>query len=260
MILVQAYGGMELVGTPERPWMMVKEISSDGNCQTVDIIYPHFPVQYYLNPKVIRYLLDPLLDNQEKKYFPHEYCMHDLGFSYPRCTGHRDGRQEAMEVEESANMMIMMAAYVKATDDKEWAQKHYTIAKQWTQYLVDKGLITGHALTTDDFLGPQINSTNLSVKAIVGIGAMAQLAERLGQKSDQTKYRVIAEKYAKEWFVLAQDPSGTHLKKSYNSPNTWFMVYNLYADRLLETKLFDEKVTVPDMSILSRYLGVGLIF
>lgn len=240
--LRQAYGGMEIMGTPDKPWLMVKEISSDGNCQTVDVIYPHFPVQYYLNPKIIKYLLDPLLDNQEKGYFPQKYCMHDLGYNYPRCVGHRDGHQEAMEVEESANIMIMMAAYVKATNDTEFAKKHYKISKQWTQYLVDKGLITNLALTTDDFLEKQINSTNLSVKAIVGIAGMAQLAERVGEKSDQTRYREVAEKYAEEWLALAQDPSGSHLKKSYNLANTWFMVYNLYADRLLETKLFEEKL------------------
>ena len=122
---------------------MLKEISSDGNCQTVDVIYPHFPVQMYLNPHFVKYLLEPLLDNQERGFFPQKFCMHDLGGSYPRCVGHRDGGGEGMEVEESGNIVIMMAAYVKATKDNEFAKKHYNIAKQWTQYLVDHGLITG---------------------------------------------------------------------------------------------------------------------
>ena len=122
---------------------MLKEISSDGNCQTVDVVYPHFPVQLYLNPTLLKYLLEPLLDNQERGFFPHKYCMHDLGTHYPRCIGHRDGNEEGMEVEESANMLVMMAAYVKATGDKDFATKHYNISKQWTQYLVDHGLITG---------------------------------------------------------------------------------------------------------------------
>ena len=68
--------------------------------------------------------------------------MHDLGAHYPQCTGHRNG-SDAMEVEESANMVIMMAAYVKVTKDNEFAKKHYKIAKQWTDYLVEHGLITG---------------------------------------------------------------------------------------------------------------------
>jgi len=131
------------VGTAAKPWIMVKEISSDGNCQTVDVIFPHFPVQLYLNPTLLKYLLDPLLDNQERGLFPFKYCMHDLGYNYPRCIGHKDGKQEDMEVEESANMVIMMASYVRASNDSQFAAQHYNISKQWTQYLVDHGLITG---------------------------------------------------------------------------------------------------------------------
>ncbi|CAG2182197.1 unnamed protein product, partial [Oppiella nova] len=87
--LRQAYGGTEMVGTRDKPWMMLKEISSNGNCQTVDVIYPHFPVQLYLNPTLLRLLLEPLLDNQERGFFPKKYCIHDLGTHYPRCIGHK---------------------------------------------------------------------------------------------------------------------------------------------------------------------------
>ena len=125
---------------------MIKEISSDGNCQTVDIIYPHFPIQLYFNPNLLRYLLEPLLDNQQKGFFPRKYAMHDIGARYPRCIGHTDGNDEMMDVEESANMFIMMAAYVRASGDKDWATKHYNISKQWTQYLLDNGLITNNPI------------------------------------------------------------------------------------------------------------------
>ncbi|CAG2168579.1 unnamed protein product [Oppiella nova] len=231
-----------MVGTAAKPWMMLKEISSNGNCQTVDVIYPHFPVQLYLNPTLLRLLMEPLLDNQERGFFPKKYCIHDLGTHYPRCIGHTDGKQEDMEVEESANMVIMMSAYVRATNDKQFAQKHYNIAEQWTQYLVDNGLITGDALTTDDFLGTIKNSTNLSLKAIIGIGAMAQLAEVVGNHDDQQKYRQIAEKYVTEWIRMGEDPSNKHMKLSYNDNNTWFMIYNLYADVILDTKLVPESI------------------
>lgn len=86
------------------------------------------------------------------------------------------------------------------------------------------------------------NSTNLSAKAIVGIGGMAQLAEHVGNHNDQQHYRQIAENYVKEWIRLGEDPSGKHMKLSYNSANTWFMIYNLYADILLGTNLFPQNV------------------
>ena len=101
----------------------------------------------------------------------------------------------------------------------------------------------GAQLTTDDFLHKIVNSTNLSIKAIVGIGAMAQLAEHTDNHNDSQHYRKIAENYVKEWMRLGEDPSGKHMKLSYNSPNTWFMIYNLFSDILLNTKLVPQKVS-----------------
>jgi hypothetical protein len=115
-----AFASAEIVGTKENPWYMVKEISSDGNCQTADVIIPHFPILYYLNPTLIKYMLNPLIEHQEEGFYPHKFAMHDLGSSYPRCVGHLDGKDEWMEVEESANMIIMAAAYLKASKDVEW--------------------------------------------------------------------------------------------------------------------------------------------
>ena len=71
---------------------------------------------------------------------------------------------------------------------------------------------------------------------------MAQLAEVVGNHDDQQKYRQIAEKYVTEWIRMGEDPSNKHMKFSYNDNNTWFMIYNLYADILLETKLVPESV------------------
>ena len=102
----------------------------------------------------------------------------------------------------------------------------------------------GDALTTDDFLGKIKNSTNLSAKAIIGIGAMAQLADAAGNKVDQLYYREIAEKYIQGWIHLGEDPSNKHLKLSYNTANTWFMIYNLYPDALLGTNLVPEYVCI----------------
>ena len=151
--------------------------------------------------------MDPLLDNQERGFFPYNYSMHDLGSNYPLCVGHRDGREEIMEVEESAGMLIVMSAYVRASGDREWAQQHYNISKQWADYLVVNGLIPGDALTTTDFLGRIKNNTNLSVKAIIAIASMAQLAQVVDNHNDQIYYRQIADRYIVEW-VRTDMPKG----------------------------------------------------
>lgn len=240
--LRQAYGGIELVGTRKTPWLMLKEISSDGNCQTVDVIYPHFPVQYFLNPTLIKLLLDPLFAEQEAGRYPKKYCMHDLGTHYPKCIGHPDGKDEPMEVEESANIIIMTAAYVKASKDTAYAKQHYKILKQWAKYLVDNGLFPGDALTTDDFLGKIKNATNLSAKAIVGISAMAQLANASGNIRDASYYQKVSTDYIKTWQQYAQDSSKKHLKLGYGLDGTWSMLYNIFPDKLLGTNIVPKAI------------------
>lgn len=87
----QAFGALQLAGTPTKPYLFLKEISSDGNIQTVDVLFPAMPILVYTNPVLVKYLLDPLYENQEAGQFPQTYAMHDLGANYPRAIGHTDG-------------------------------------------------------------------------------------------------------------------------------------------------------------------------
>ncbi|KAI4259956.1 MAG: hypothetical protein L6R42_004288, partial [Xanthoria sp. 1 TBL-2021] len=47
------------------PLMFQKEISSNGNTNTVDVMYPAMPFFLYTNPNLLRYNLEPLYQNQE---------------------------------------------------------------------------------------------------------------------------------------------------------------------------------------------------
>ena len=49
------------------PLMFQKEISSDGNVNTVDVMYPAMPFFLYANPELLKYNLEPLFQNQEGK-------------------------------------------------------------------------------------------------------------------------------------------------------------------------------------------------
>ena len=40
----------------------MKEISSDGDVSTVDVIYPAFPLFYSYNPELFFLILQPILD------------------------------------------------------------------------------------------------------------------------------------------------------------------------------------------------------
>ena len=87
----QAFAAVQLCGTTSKPYLFLKEISSDGNIQTVDVLYPAMPIFLYSNPILVKYLLDPLFENQEAGQFPQTYAMHDLGPNYPRAIGHPTG-------------------------------------------------------------------------------------------------------------------------------------------------------------------------
>ena len=103
----QVMGGCHFLGTPEDPLLFMKEISSDGNTQTIDVIFPAFPFFLYTNPRWLAYLLEPLIEHMLSGQYPNKYAMHDIGAHYPNATGHPDGNDEYMPVEECGNILIM---------------------------------------------------------------------------------------------------------------------------------------------------------
>ncbi|CZS93162.1 related to glutaminase A [Rhynchosporium graminicola] len=279
----QVLGACSFAGTPEDPIIFFKEISSDGNMNTVDVIYPAFPYFLYTNPKWLAYLLEPLIEHQMSGQYPNDYSMHDLGAHFPNATGHPDGRDEYMPVEECGNMLIMGLALVNSLkydtepasiwsaagedtpwdsrggsfplhidahgiDDtfggpisakgdkqaRQWIQKSYKLWKQWTGYLIREALIPANQLSTDDFAGWLANQTNLALKGIIGIKAMSEISELVGETEDAKYYRNVSEVYIKRWedeFAISRD--GTHAKLAYTWHGSWTTLYNLFADSLL---------------------------
>jgi hypothetical protein len=236
LALRQAYAGTELVVRDGQPWAFLKEISSDGNMSTVDVTYPCIPVFVYADPQYLGLILAPLLEYAENGGWPKEFAEHDLGSHYPNANGHNDGNEEDMPVEESANMLIMSAAYVSrvgSADATSFSTTHYKILKQWADYLVANALDPGYQNQTDDFTGFIAHSVNLALKGIVGIGAMSQIATAAGNAADSAHYLSVAKDYIGQWATKAQDSSGKHLKLAYDQDGTWSQKYNGFADRLL---------------------------
>ena len=66
----QVLGATSFSGTPDDPVIFFKEISSDGNMNTVDVIYPAFPFFLYTNPRWLAYLLEPLIEHQLSGQYP----------------------------------------------------------------------------------------------------------------------------------------------------------------------------------------------
>lgn len=110
----QIMGATSFSGTDEDPILFLKEISSNGNFQTIDVIFPAFPFFLYTSPRWLAYLLEPLIEHMLSGQYPNTYAMHDLGTHFPNATGHPDGRDEYMPVEECGNILIMGLALVNS--------------------------------------------------------------------------------------------------------------------------------------------------
>lgn len=284
----QTMGATSFSGTKENPILFLKEISSNGNSQTVDVIFPAFPFFLYTQPRWLAYLLEPLLEHMLSGQYPNKYSMHDLGTHFPNLTGHADGNDEYMPVEECGDMLIMGLAMVNSlvynSGDKaqsiwsslgsdqaalqgdvspfalgtletrdevygldarwggstqglkqarQWLSKSYRLWKQWTGYLVEFSLEPHNQLSTDDFAGWLALQTNLALKGIVGIRAMAELATIMDEQNDAKTYLNVSESYIQHWMKRGISRDGTHAKLAYDWYGSWTTLYSLYADALL---------------------------
>lgn len=234
----QAWAGTQLCGTPGNMLLFLKEISSDSDIQTVDVTFPFFPILMYMNPSWLKLMLDPLFENQEAGFWPMQFSIHDLGV-YPNATGHNDGNDEKQPVEECGNMLIMTLAYAQRTGDTAYLTDHYDILKQWTQFLVEDAPIPANQISTDDFAGALANQTNLALKGIIGIEAMAVIANLTGNTTDGANFTNIAHSDINLWQSLGINRNATppHTTLSYGNNTSWGLLYNLYADALLQTNL-----------------------
>lgn len=266
--LRQAYAGTELVVGPDgKPWAFLKEISSDGDTSTVDVVFPASPVWLYADPAYLSMLLEPLFAYAESGKWTQPFAEHDLG-RYPNATGYPNGGGENMPVEESGNMIIMTAAYAQRAPggtSKKFLRAHYATLKKWADYLVSELPDPGFQNQTDDFAGPIAHSVNLALKGIIAVAAMGQIAMTLGKKTEAGHYDRLAKGYMTYWLKHSEDPSGKHLDLTYNGADggdgTWGTTYNAYADSLLGTGLIPHSVRAEQArwyAQVSNVFGVAL--
>jgi len=234
-----------------------KENFSNGCIDTVDVFYPSSPLYLLLNPKLLQGSVEPVMEYASMPRWRFDFAPHDLG-RYPHANGQVYGggektEENQMPVEESSNMIILAAAIAHAEGNAALAQRYWPALSKWAAYLKDKGLDPENQLSTDDFAGHLAHNANLSIKAIVALGAYAQLARTLGHGADADAYLKTAREFAGKWVGMAAN--GDHYVLAFDKPGTWSQKYNLVWDQVLGLGLFPASVAQKEIAFYEAHQG-----
>jgi hypothetical protein len=239
------------------PLFMPKENFSNGSISTVDVLYPSAPMFLLLNPKLVEAQLEPVMRYAQSANWKFPFAPHDLGV-YPLANGQLYGGGEMTEdnqmpVEESGDMILMIAALAHAEHNAAFAGRYWPLVTKWAEYLLAKGLDPENQLCTDDFAGHLAHNTNLSIKAIEALAAYAQLAAKLGHQEDSIQYETAAKSMAVEWASMASEDG--HYRLAFDKPNTWSQKYNLVWDTLLGLHLFPPEIAEREVAFYKTHLN-----
>ncbi len=235
----QAIAAHKLVDTPDGIAFLSKENFSNGCIGTLDVTYPSIPLFLLFNPELVKGMLRPLARFARSDAWEYGFAPHDVG-QYPLCNGQvyrlRDGKhtlEMQMPVEECANFILCVAAVCVAENSLDFANDMADLMKKWADYLVENGYDPENQLCTDDFAGHLAHNCNLSVKAIVALGAYSRLS---GDKS----YGEKAKEMADRWMTEAKSETSTRLV--FDKADGWSMKYNMVWDRIFGLGLFSKEI------------------
>ena len=234
----QAFGALEITITADTldtndVMVFVKEISSSGNVNTIDVLMPMSPIFYVLAPEYIRLTLEPVMRYLDTGAWPRNWTIHDIGSHYPNATGHGNGTAEQMPVEECGNILLLAYMYQVASGNNDWCNQYQSLFQKYADYLILNGLYPTPQLSSDDGAGPEANQTGLAIKSAIALNAY-------GAMTSQPNYSDVGRQFADTLYnqSAGTDPDHTHFTLNQQDDETWGMRYNLYLDVLLNLNTF----------------------
>jgi len=254
----QAIGAHKLVEDANGvPFFMPKENFSNGSISTVDVLYPSSPMFLLLNPKLVEAQLEPVMRFAQSARWKFPFAPHDLGV-YPLANGQLYGggevsEEDQMPVEESGDMILMVAAIAQAEQNTAFSARYWPLLTKWAEYLLAKGFDPENQLSTDDFAGHLAHNTNLSIKAIEALAAYARLAEKLGDHDAASRYETAARSMAAKWTEMAKERD--HYRLAFDKADTWSQKYNLVWDHILNLNMFSPNIADQEVAFYKAHMN-----
>jgi len=143
-----------------------------------------------------------------------------------------------MPVEECGNMILMLAAAMKADGKTDFVLENLPTLRKWVKYLEEYGEDPGEQLCTDDFAGHLAHNVNLAFKAVSGLAAYGWMMEKLGRTDEAEYYSAAAKKMAASVYRNARTDNGTALTLDGKG---WSLKYNAVWDLLFGFGLFEKE-------------------
>lgn len=232
----QALSAHKLVEAPNGELLYLS--NSVIKTATVDITYPSAPLFLLYNVDLLKAMLNPIFYYVESGRWNRLYAPHDVG-DYPYANGEAS-EYFRLPVEESGNMLILVAAIATMEGNASYAEKHWNTISQWADFLFSEGFDPEYQFNTDLFAGHIQHDTNLSIKAILGMASYARLADMLEKNEIAKKYSAETRALALKWTTLADD--GNHYRFAFDQPDTWSQKYNLVWDKIMQIDVFPHEV------------------
>ncbi|CAL1714539.1 unnamed protein product [Somion occarium] len=210
--------------------MFMKDLPDSNRINPVDKLYLAFPFYMYLNASYAGRLLAPLLEYQDSEMYTQQYAAMDLGTTYPNVTGNNGRHNQGVQM--TGNMLIMALAHAQFSGDGSLIAQHYNLLKSWSDYLATFSLAPPQNQGSDT--GSQaLNSSDATLKGVLGVKAMSLISQTVGKADDAQHYSDTAASMVKSWQATQNLDAST---------SKWEQLYDLFADRLLQTRLVDDSV------------------